>query len=227
MRVSIHIFPIIAPYMRHLAALFDLDGVIIDTETGYTSFWAEVDRRYPTGIDDFTHKVKGTNLGHILSHFKDASTRQLVLEELRDYEDSMPYLIFPEALRFLGELRSARIPCALVTSSGKRKLDQIASIHPTLFGYFDALVTGEMVTRTKPDPECFVMGARMLGMKPEDCVVFEDSMNGVAAGVASGAKVVALTTTFPESIKTTKADRFIESFAGFGLSQLYNMFPVD
>lgn len=209
--------------MKTIGLLFDLDGVVIDTETGYTVFWEEIDKIYPTGVDDFTHKVKGMNLASIISYFP-TQFRQPVLQELRQYEQSMTYDIFPDALKFINMARQAGIPIALVTSSSEQKLSRIDKAHPGFFNLFDAVVTGDMVANAKPHPECFLTGARKINVDISDCIVFEDSLNGVQAGLASGAKVVAITTTFPTEIKKTKADKLIDSFAGFQLCNLYDLF---
>ena len=204
-------------------ALFDLDGVIIDTEGVYSRFWVDIEQKYPTGIPNFAVKIKGTNLASIMSHYTDPVAHEAVLKALAEFEHTMTYEIFPEAERFIRELRAAGVPCAMVTSSGEMKLQRLFAQHPHLRGYFDAIVSGEMVQHSKPHPECFEKGARMIGCSPERCVVFEDSLLGVESGKAAGAKVVALHTTFPEAIKNTEADKIIDSFADFSLSDFLKL----
>lgn len=210
----------------NIGALFDLDGVIIDSETQYTIFWSQIDAEYPTGIPNFAIKIKGTNLQSIMAKYFSApgTPADSIAKRLREFESNMPFDIFPEALRFLGDLKAAGVPRALVTSSGNDKMSRLWAAHPGLKSYFDAIVTGEMVSRTKPHPECFIKGAGMIGLKPQRCAVFEDSVHGVAAGIASGAKVVALATTFPQEVRKSKADKVIDTFAGFGLAQLKELF---
>lgn len=202
---------------KNIGALFDLDGVVIDSEGVYSRFWVEIEKKFPSGIPGFADKIKGTNLASILSHYSDEDTKQRVLNALKEFEETMVYNIFPEALCFIGELREAGIPCAMVTSSGEMKLQRLYIQHPYLIECFDAIVSGEMVQHSKPHPECFIKGAQMIGCDPENCVVFEDSILGVQSGKAAGAKVVALPTTFPDTIKNTEADKFIDSFADFSL----------
>ena len=204
-------------------ALFDLDGVIIDTEGVYSRFWVDIEQKYPTGIPNFAVKIKGTNLASIMSHYTDPVAHEAVLKALAEFEHTMTYEIFHEAERFIRELRAAGVPCAMVTSSGEMKLQRLFAQHPHLRGYFDAIVSGEMVQHSKPHPECFEKGARMIGCSPERCVVFEDSLLGVESGKAAGAKVVALPTTFPEAIKNTEADKIIDSFADFSLSDFLKL----
>ena len=208
---------------NNIGVLFDLDGVIIDSETRYTVFWEDMEAKYPSGIPNFTTKIKGTNLSSIMSHYTDENKKAAILKELTEFEKTMRYDIFPEAQRFLDDLRTARIPCVIVTSSGQSKMDRLFSQHPELKDYFSGIVTGEMVSHSKPNPECFIKGAEMIDVPASRCVVFEDSIYGVNAGIASGAKVVALTTTFPDEIKKTEADRIIDSFADFRISDLHSL----
>lgn len=208
---------------NNIGVLFDLDGVIIDSETRYTVFWEDMEAKYPSGIPNFTTKIKGTNLSSIMSHYTDENKKAAILKELTEFEKTMRYDIFPEAQRFLDDLRAARIPCVIVTSSGQSKMDRLFAQHPELKDYFSGIVTGEMVSHSKPHPECFIKGAEMIDVPASRCVVFEDSIYGVNAGIASGAKVVALTTTFPDEIKKTEADRIIDSFADFRISDLHSL----
>ncbi|MGN1245356.1 MAG: HAD family hydrolase [Muribaculaceae bacterium] len=208
---------------KHIGALFDLDGVVIDTEGVYSRFWEDIEKQYPTGIPNFAVKIKGTNLNSIMSHYTDQAAKEAVLKALAEFERTMVYEIFPEAERLLKELRAAGVPCAMVTSSGEMKLRRLFAQHPHLKGYFDAIVSGEMVKHSKPHPECFEKGAEMIGCEPKNCVVFEDSLLGVESGKAAGAKVVALPTTFPDTIRTTAADLFIDTFANFTVADFRSL----
>lgn len=221
---GVNLFISLDIFIMEIGVLFDLDGVIIDSETKYSMFWSNIEEKYPTGVPDFSNKIKGTNLKSIMSHYTDESVKSHILKELEDYEKNMVYDIYPDAQIFLDELKSNKIRCAVVTSSSKQKMDKLFGQHPHLKGYFDAIVTGEMVKTSKPDPECFLRGAEMLNIPANQCVVFEDSIFGVNAGLDAGSKVVALTTTFPEKIKGTKADKIIDSFADFHLSDILSLF---
>jgi beta-phosphoglucomutase-like phosphatase (HAD superfamily) len=86
---------------------------------------------------------------------------------------------------------------------------------------FDGLITGDMVKNCKPDPEGYLMAADMLGLKPENCYVFEDSLQGIQAGINAGCKVVALTTTVArERIEELEANKIMDSFNGFGVDEM-------
>ncbi len=179
--------------------LFDLDGVLIDTEGTYTQFWEAVDRRFPTGVEGFAQVIKGSNLHNILhTYFPTEQLRAQVTEMLDDFQRDMQYNYFPGAIHLLEELKAAGIACCIVTSSDSRKMDSLYSQHPDFTSHFDAIVTGNMVSEPKPSPECFLLGAKMLGINIKDCVVIEDSINGLKAAWASGAHVIGLCTTCPK-----------------------------
>ena len=75
-------------------------------------------------------------------------------------------------------------------------MNELSKQHPEFVYSFDVIVTGDMVSHAKPHPECFLLAAHLAGCSIKDCFVFEDSMNGLKAGLASGAKVIGLTTTY-------------------------------
>ena len=176
--------------------LFDLDGVLIDTEGTYTKFWEAVDRRFPTGVEGFAQVIKGSNLHNILhTYFPTEEIREQVTVMLDQFQRDMQYNYFPGAIKLLDELKSNGIACCIVTSSDKRKMESLYSQHPDFSSHFDAIITGNMVNEPKPSPECFLLGAKELGIDIKDCVVIEDSINGLIAGIASGARVIGLATT--------------------------------
>lgn len=176
--------------------LFDLDGVLIDTEGTYTQFWEAVDRRFPTGVEGFAQVIKGSNLHNILhTYFPSEKLREQVARLLDDFQRDMRYDYFPGAIELLHDLKGNGIARCIVTSSDKRKMESLYIQHPDFPTHFDAIVTGNMVSEPKPSPECFLLGAKMLGLNIGQCVVIEDSINGLKAGMASGARVIGLATT--------------------------------
>lgn len=184
------------------AALFDLDGVLIDTEPVYTEIWSDIERHFPTGIDNFAKIIKGTTLPNILSTYFRPEDHNAIIEMLSVSEDNMAYPLFPDTVPFLEKLRQAGIPAAIVTSSNDIKMKRLFSMYPGFENYFKSVITDSRVKRSKPDPEGYLLGATDLGMAPADCVVFEDSFNGLKAGRAAGATVVALATTnSPDSLR--------------------------
>lgn len=181
--------------------LFDLDGVLLDSEGQYSIFWDKMEKTFPTGVPDFASYIKGFHLTRILGYFADDEVRNQVLNELLEFERNMKYEFFPGALTFVKMLRDAGIPMAIVTSSDRKKMQALHSQYPEFPTLFDQIITGDMVTKAKPDPECFLLGAQRIGVDIKNCIVFEDSRNGLIAARESGASVIGITTTLkPEDV---------------------------
>lgn len=207
--------------MKNTGVLFDLDGVLIDSESVYTGFWNNAEKKYPTGIENFAYIIKGNNLDKILNtYFPDPQVQSDLLIMIDELESSMKYKIFDGVIEFLEDLRSDNIPCAIVTSSDKSKMEKLYRQHPGFIKYFDAVVTGDMVKKSKPDPECFLMGAALLKRNPEDCYIFEDSNAGLTAGINAGGKVIALATTLKREDIKVKANKIINNFIGFKVKDM-------
>ncbi len=203
------------------AALFDLDGVLVDTETEYTRIWRDIESHYPTGIDNFALKIKGNTLPRILeTYFPAPEVQTDICRMLKEREEAMEYRIFAGVEAFLDELRTHGVPAAIVTSSGVAKMERLFGSLPGFRERFGAVLTDADVTHSKPHPEGYLKAAARLGVKPEECIVFEDSFSGLQAGRSAGAKVVALATTNPYRTLVDKADAVIDSFDGLCLEAL-------
>lgn len=192
---------------RNIAVLFDLDGVLVDSEGIYTEFWEEIDRRYPTGVKDFAHVIKGNTLARILgTYFPDESIRRAILVELKRQEEEMVYRLFPGVDRLVMSLKEASIPTAIVTSSNAAKMRHLFNAVPLLRDNIDTIITEEDVTNSKPNPEGYLKASERLGVDPSHAVVFEDSLAGIEAGRRAGAVVVGVATTNPRSTIENLAD---------------------
>lgn len=194
-------------------ALFDLDGVLIDTEGIYTGIWSDIESHFPTGIADFALVIKGNTLPRILDTYFDPADHPAIVEMLHAREQQMDYPIFEGVPELLSLLRCAGIPAAIVTSSGADKMALIERLHPEFIAAFDAIITAQQVEHSKPHPDPYIKGAAALGVAPEDCVVFEDSYSGLASGRAAGAYVIALATTNPLATLADKADAVYDSIS--------------
>lgn len=207
---------------KKCGVLFDLDGVLLDSEGLYTIFWDQMDKDYPTGVENFASFIKGFHLTRILGYFDTDEVRQQVLDRLLDYERNMRYEFFPGALEFVKRLRDSGIPMAIVTSSDRKKMQSLYRQHPEFPTLFDHIITGDMVTKAKPDPDCFLMGAKLLGIDIRDCIVFEDSRNGLIAGRASGAKVIGIATTLTIDEVSLLSDMTAHSVSELDIEQVIN-----
>lgn len=203
--------------------LFDLDGVLLDSEGQYSIFWEQMDREHPTGIPQFASYIKGFHLSRILSYFESDEVRQQVLDKLLEYELNMRYEFFPGALDFVRSLKGAHIPMAIVTSSDRKKMQSLYSQHPEFPSLFDQIITGDMVTKAKPDPDCFLLGARLLNMDIKDCIVFEDSRNGLIAGRESGALVIGVATTLSHDTVSQLSDVTIDAVGQLTVEKMLEM----
>ena len=205
-----------------MIALFDLDGVIMDTESQYSIFWNAIGKEY-LGIDDFGRVIKGQTLFQIFgSHFNGmAKEQEEIVRKLDEYEAGMSYDYIPGADEFMKQLKASGVPMAIVTSSNEQKMKNVRKAHPELWELADAVLTSEHFTKSKPDPECFLKGMEVLGGQPSETYVFEDSLHGINAGRAAGAYVVGLATTNSRETIESLCDIVIDDFIGF-----HNLLPL-
>lgn len=175
--------------------LFDLDGVLIDSEREYTRIWNEIDRKYPSGVEEFALKIKGQTLTKILEENYPEQLRGDVDDMLHRLEERMEYSYCPGAREFLYLLRKRGENTAVVTSSDGEKMNHLYCSLPEFKEGIDRVIDASRVKRSKPDPEGYILAAEELGVPISRCAVFEDSVQGVKAGRASGAYVVGITGT--------------------------------
>lgn len=204
-----------------IGALFDLDGVLIDSETIYTQFWEGVGKKFALPSPTFAQDIKGTTLKDILdTYFADEPIRSGVIDMIHEFENRVQYPLFEGVYEFVDELRAHGIKTAVVTSSDAVKMGFLYDQHPDFKSHFDTIIDGSHVTRSKPDPEGYELAARTVGCDPCDCYVFEDSFLGLEAGHRAGATVIALATTNPHESLKDKAHAVIDGFAGFGVKDM-------
>ena len=191
-----------------IAALFDLDGVIVDTESQYTLFWRRQGEAYRPDMPHFEQRIKGMTLTQILEFFADQpGIPERIQEELNQFETRA--------------LRTQDIRTAVVTSSNTKKMENVYRAHPEFTSLFDRIFTAEDFQHSKPDPDCYLLGARVFGTVPERCFVFEDSFNGLLAGRRAGMTVIGLSTTNPEAAIRDLADVVIPDFTGFSVEKMH------
>lgn len=200
-----------------IACLFDLDGVLVDSERIYTKIWEAIEKQWPTGIENFAYKIKGTTLEDILERYFPEEVRDDVTKELIRLESMMIYGPLPGAIEFLDSLKAKEIPIALVTSSNGLKMDHLWHDMPGFKEKFDVIITGDEVSNSKPDPEGYLAAAAALGVNPERCAVFEDSLQGVKAGKAAGAFVIGVAGTLKASD--------IQPFSDIVVNAVANIYP--
>ena len=207
-----------------MVVLFDLDGVVLDTESQYTVLWNNIGKKYGD-VGEIGRLSKGQTLTHILdTYFKGQTELQKhIIEELYEFEQNMSYAPIPGVMEFMKQLKAAFVPTAVVTSSNKAKMENVYRHYPDFKDIVGHVFTSESFTRSKPDPECFLMAMHALGGTPEDTVVFEDSVNGLKAARASGATVVGLVTSNPREVVEPLFDYAINDFTSMSLDRLKEM----
>jgi len=186
------------PAITHV--LFDLDGVLLDTEGLYTEATQAIVGRYGHTYDwSLKRQTMGRDahvgarflidsLGLPLSADEFLTARRPVLEALLASSPAMP-----GAERFVRELSARGVPMAVGTSSEQRLFALKTAPH-RWFDLFSAVVCGDdpRVTAKKPHPDIFLLAARDAGAEPACCLVFEDSPAGVEAGLRAGMRVIAI-----------------------------------
>ena len=197
-------------------ALFDLDGVLVDTEGIYTEFWSEMDRRFPTGVAGFAQVIKGSTLTNILdTYFPDKSVQDRIVDMLKQHERDMRYRLFDGVAELLVALRQRGLRMAIVTSSNRAKMKHLFAQLPELEKAMDIVITDEDISRSKPDPEGYLLAAERLGIPAEECYIFEDSLNGLRAARAAGGVVVGVATTNPRKVVEEMSDITVDTLADF------------
>ncbi len=205
-----------------IAALFDFDGVVMDTETQYSLFWNEIGKQYFPQIEEFGRIIKGQTLVNIYAKYFAGMEKeqQDITARLNQFEKEMAYEYIPGVVDFMKDLRAHGVKMAIVTSSNDLKMANVYKAHPELKELVDRILTAEMFTRSKPAPDCFLLGAEVFGTVPQNCVVFEDSFHGLEAGNAAGMAVVGLCTTNPKEAIADKCKLVMPDFTAFSFEKM-------
>ncbi len=204
-----------------IAVLFDFDGVIMDTETQYSIFWHKVGVDY-LDMPDLETRVKGQTLNYIYDTFfpEMVEEQQKITEALNRFEQEMDYDYVPGAGEFVADLRRNGVKMAVVTSSNEVKMAAVYRRHPEVKNMFDHILTADMFAHSKPHPDCFLLGMKVFGTTPQTTYVFEDSFNGLKAGMASGATVIGLATTNSRVDIAGLAHYILDDFNGMTYEKL-------
>lgn len=207
--------------MAQIGFLFDLDGVLIDSESEYTKIWEEIDRHYPTGIPGFASAIKGMTLDKILDdYFPDREIRPGVEHLLYKMEKEMTYRYAPGVEDFIELMIEEGIPRAVVTSSNSDKMAHLFNDIPEFTELFPVIIDSSKVSKSKPDPEGYILGASAIDIPTRNCIVFEDSVQGVMAGRRAGASVVGICGTKTAEELSPFSDILINGFGELKMSQL-------
>lgn len=179
---------------KRKAVLFDMDGLMFDTERLAVRFWKEAGEEFGLTLgDEFLLYSRGSRMEEAWKLFSRcygedadylgvrAREKELFFGYLKDHE--IP--VKPGLYELLGWLKENGYKAVLATSTVK----EVALEYLERTGvkeYFDGFVCGDMITKSKPDPQIFQVAAELAGCAPEECVVLEDSYNGINAAIAGG-----------------------------------------
>lgn len=177
------------------AILFDMDGVIIDTKEQVEAFWHEKMELYNVTIDDdyLETKLHGRPARSIIDDLfphLSVNERAELDKECTAYDSSSEaYPVMPGVEDLLFTLKNSDVPFGLVTSALPPKVN-VMKESLSIDNPFLTIVTADLITKGKPDPECYLLGAEKLGIDINKTLVFEDSVSGVTAAYRAGATVI-------------------------------------
>ncbi|RFM25919.1 HAD family hydrolase [Deminuibacter soli] len=205
--------------------LFDMDGVLINSNAAIETFWSEWASKEKLAITeaDIRHKIHGRpTLETIDLLFAGSAdeTKQNIYSEARLFDITMRPLLLPGVKRFVTQLHAASVVTGVVTSAPAERITHMLQPHG-IYHLFNAMVTSEDYTKGKPDPEPYTVMATRLAVKPSCCLVFEDADSGIRAALDAGMQVVAVNNAFEHE----RVIGHIPDFAGItmnGASILHN-----
>ena len=219
--------------MKTIAAIFDWDGVVIDSSALHERSWELLSEeiRQPLPVGHFKQGFGKKNqviIPEILGWSHDSREIRALgdrKEELyRELVQGQGVVVLPGARELLGALQAEGIPRAIGSSTPAANLKAIFEA-TGLDAFFDAVVCGDDVVKGKPDPEVFLKAAEKLSIPPGCCVVFEDALVGIEAGHRAEMKVIAVATTNPLEM-LGHADLAVSSLEAVRVADLRRLIAV-
>lgn len=214
-----------------VAVVFDMDGVIVDNGKYHLLAFKELSRRHAVDFSAETFKKRffGRVNEEILPELFGRSLSASEISKLADEKEALYREIFQPHLKplpgfdeFFKELKSKKVPVGLATSAPGENVEFVLQ-GLNIQNDFDAVVDDSMVSKGKPNPEIYLKAASLLHCRPEQCVVFEDSLSGTQAAWDAGSKVIALTTTLTER-EHKFAHHIVKDFSAITLDFILTLF---
>lgn len=177
-------------------AIFDMDGLLFDTEQVYNKEWYETAKRHELTIHPaMLDSLRGTSgiqmYTKIQTFWPNVKAKELVEEVFANAQASLQEAVpmKPGVIEILTYLAQQNIKLAVASSAPRELVTQ--NLHTAkIADYFSVVVSGDDVAISKPAPDCFLLAAEKLQLAPQDCYVFEDGIHGVRAGLAAGCAVI-------------------------------------
>lgn len=208
------------------ACIFDLDGVIVDTAKYHYQAWLKLAKQLDIPFNEAENeKMKGISRMDSLEmmlalgdkKYSDIDKQKYCAAKNTWYLDLVTDMdkseVLPGIVDFIAQLKEEKIKIALGSASkNARKILHLVGLTES----FDAIVDGNDVIKSKPDPEVFLNGAALLGSKPEETIVFEDSAKGIDAAIAGSFKTVGI----GQDVHLGHADTVVENLVGLSISEI-------
>jgi beta-phosphoglucomutase len=214
------------------AAIFDMDGVLVDSNPFHLRKWMDLLRecKIPYSPEDLPQQILGKRNDDAFRLFFGP---QLTRQEIRQFSERLEERFraafgaharpLPGLESLIRQLEAAGVPMAVASSAMRPNIefivDSLGFRH-----FFRALVSGDDVRFPKPHPEIYLKTAKELGVSPAACVAFEDSFPGIGAVKAAGMKCVAIASTFPLEDLRACADLAVASFKDLSIDKLQQLF---
>lgn len=200
------------------AVIFDMDGLMIDSESLAKEAWQATARRFGREIDEAMFmRMLGLRETECTAMVLEALALPVTAEALWQERNDLFLASLPGRLKAMPglpelvvELQARGLRRAIATS-GERRYVELVMHELSLDSTFDAIVAAQDVKRGKPAPDVYLLAARRLGLEPEQCLVLEDAPNGVAAAKAAGMMCIAVPNEFTRSLDLSAADTILPS----------------
>ena len=200
------------------AIIFDMDGLMINSESLHQEAWQVMLRRFGYEIDEALFaRLVGLRISEdavlLREHFHLPVMAEALAHQRNDlFLASLPGRVkpMPGLGELITEIGRRGLRCALATS-GERRYVEAVRRELNLDGVFDAIAVAEDVERSKPAPDVYLLAARRLGLQPAQCLVLEDAPNGVAAAKVAGMRCVAVPNEMTRSLDLSAADAILPS----------------
>jgi len=190
-------------------------------------FWGSQCRLYHPEHPGLEHEIKGSTLEQIYNRWFAgplAAEQPLITERLNQFEAQMTFDYIAGFELLIADLHRHGVKTAVVTSSNKPKMESVYRAQPGFKALFDAILTSEDFEYSKPHPDCYLKAARRFGVVAGECVVFEDSFNGLKAGRSAGMKVVGVATTNPADAIASLSDIQVSNYLDVNYEFLLKLF---